>query len=429
MIFFYLLISVMPLSNHPLWTRFMGELTLVKYLGGACLLYALLYLVLRQKMPPFFATWQARLFVIFYLIVAVSYFTKSLPGDWQLSPFMTYTSFLVLFFITLTVVDSVNRIRWVMLTAVASVALASLYVLREWQKFHAVYRNFRPGWVVGDPNYFTVSALVALPLALYLILERRPPWERLFNLGCLMVTFLAVMVAASRGGFLGLVAAFLVVLWHSKQRVRNLVLALLLLAPLGILAPSSPIRRFLHPVQGDKEGEQKRVVVWTAGLRMIAEQPLTGVGLGNFKPVVGEYEDPDIEMEVETVAHNAYVEVAAELGLPALLVFLGILYLSYRSLGQARRLAAEHGPPLLQQAALGLQAGVAGCAVAIFFVSGQYQKLLWAAIFLSMCSPFLPKNIEKSRPAQEERGEPGLYAEGPPASPETRDSAGVLMRH
>lgn len=427
MIFFYLLISVMPLSHHPLWTRFMGELTVIKYLGGACVLYALVYLLIRQRIPPVFSTWQARLFLTFYLIVIVSYFTEPAAVGWQLSSFMTYTSFLLLFLIMVTVVDSVKRVRWVTLTAIGSVALASLYVLREWQKFHDVYRNFRPGWVVGDPNYFTVSSLVALPMALYLILVRRPLWERFFCLVCLVVTFLAVMVAASRGGFLGLMAAFAVVLWHSKQRVRNLVMASVLLIPISLLAPSSPVRRFLHPVRGDMEGEQKRLVVWKAGLRMIADAPLLGIGLGNFKPVVPEYEDPSADMEVETVAHNAYVEVAAELGLPALFLFVGILYFSYRSLGRTRRLAAEHGPPLLQQVALGLQAGVAGCAVAIFFVSGQYQKLLWATLILSMCSPFLPKNI--GQPAS--LGELHRLTVDDQASPEppaSNEHTGILVR-
>ena len=38
-------------------------------------------------------------------------------------------------------------------------------------------------------------------------------------------------------------------------------------------------------------------------------------------------------------------------------------------------------------AALALQAGLLGSAVAIFFVSGQYQKLLWLTVFLSVCMP------------------------------------------
>jgi hypothetical protein len=77
------------------------------------------------------------------------------------------------------------------------------------------------------------------------------------------------------------------------------------------------------------------------------------------------------------------------MGLPALLVFLGILFFSYLTLGRVRVRAIRARQPFVWQAALGLQAGLLGSAVAIFFVSGQYQKLLWLAIFLSMCIPAL----------------------------------------
>jgi len=90
---------------------------------------------------------------------------------------------------------------------------------------------------------------------------------------------------------------------------------------------------------------------------------------------------------VNRIAHNAYVEIGAELGLPGLFVFLGILFFSYRTLGRVRVRAFRAKQPFIWQTALGLQAGLVGAAVAIFFVSGQYQKLLWLAIFLSMCMP------------------------------------------
>ena len=38
MIFFYALVGVMPLTQHHFWARFVGELTIFKYIGGACVL-------------------------------------------------------------------------------------------------------------------------------------------------------------------------------------------------------------------------------------------------------------------------------------------------------------------------------------------------------------------------------------------------------
>lgn len=392
MIFFYLLISVMPLTHHPLWSQFVGDLTIIKYLGGACLVYAVVHLFIRQRLPSYFRSGQARLFALLYLMTVVSYFTLSAPTlSWFYSPLLSYTSFALLLFVTISIVDTMDRLRWVLLVMIASVAFASLYVLREWQKFHDVYKDFRPGWVVGDPNYFTVSALCVLPVAFYMMIGKRPLLERLFCFGCLTVTLLAVTLGASRGGFLGLVAAFACVIWHSRRRVRNSIAVAALLLPLVVFAPSSPLHRFLHPASGDTQAEEKRLVVWAAGLRMIGSHPFFGIGLGNFKSVVDQYEEPD--KDVTTVGHNTYIEMAAEMGLPGLLVFLGILGFSYRNLGRMRRWALENGPPLVHQAALGLQAALIGCSVAIFFLSGQYQKLFWLVIFLSMALSTLAGDV------------------------------------
>ncbi len=429
MIFFYLLVSVMPLTLHPLWGRVVGELTLFKYIGALCIVYAAFHLGARRTFPAYFSTWQARFFAIFYVMATVSYFSRGLALPAPFSPFVRYTCFLFLFFITPAVVDSVRRLHSVLLVAMGSVAFASLYVIREWQKGFAVYgSSFRPGWVVGDPNYFTVSALPCLTTAFYLMLERRPRVERLFCLGCLAVTLVGVTLGASRGGFLGLVAAFLFAVWRSRQRVRNLALASVLVLPLSLASPATPIQRFLHPNPGDKEAEETRITLWEAGLRMIQAHPLGGIGLGNFKFLVGQYETPEEQQRQQTFAHNAYVDIAAEMGVPALLVFLGILYFSYRTLETVRRQTLRSGPPLLHQAARGIQAGLVGTAVGIFFVSSQFEKLFWLMLFLSMCLPSLSSLARpEDRPSTQAAMSPGEgYARREPDYVQSRPQSEAL---
>src|SRR3984893_16121264 len=214
MIVYYFLVGIMPLSEHHIWGRFVGEFTVFKYVGAACVVYAFLHLAGRRTIPPYFCTWQARLFLIFCLLAEESFLVKGTPGAFEFSPLLSYGSFLLLFLITVTVVDSPNRLRWVMLVAIGSVAFASLYMVREWQNYHNLYADFRPGWVVGDPNYFTISALLTLPLAFHLMLGSRRPWERVFCAGCVLVTVLAVTRGDTRGSLLRLVAAFLFVICH-----------------------------------------------------------------------------------------------------------------------------------------------------------------------------------------------------------------------
>lgn len=90
----------------------------------------------------------------------------------------------------------------------------------------------------------------------------------------------------------------------------------------------------------DPSNLRSRVSVWRAGLRLIRDHPWTGVGLTNFLIVFPpRYQPFDLWWPSGLVAvflHNELLQVAAELGLPAVILVLWILALLgmilYRSL-------------------------------------------------------------------------------------------------
>ncbi len=382
-ILYYFLVSVMPLVKHPIWSRFVGDLTITKYVGAACVVYAIFHLATRASLPAAFRSPLAKLFGAFYLLALLSSLTKSLPSPWQLSPILSYTSFLLLFFVTGSVVDSISRLRWTLIVAIGSLGFASLYVLREWQKYHSIESDLRPGWVLGDANYYTLSAVLCIPVAFYLARQIRPQWEKFLLYGSVLITIAGVTLGASRGGFLALMASLAFAIWRSANRLRYVSFFALLIFPILFLAPVSPFQRLMHPNFSDQEAAQERIVAWKAGFRMIEAHPLTGVGLGNFKPLVMQYEEAG-DLHVNTLAHNTYIEIAAEMGIPGLLLFLGILFVSMRTLSDVYKHAPESAV-LLRDAALGLQCGLVGATVGIFFLSCETQRLLWLMLFLAPC--------------------------------------------
>ena len=408
MILFYFLILIMPLSQHHLWGHFAGDLTGVKYIGLTCLPYAIIHLGMRGSQPAFLATVQARCFLVLFFLASVSFMTASIRLPLPKSHWVTYLSMVILFFIVLVVVDSLERLRWVLLSASASLALASLYVLRDWQTYHAMYRDYRPGWVVGDPNYFTVNVLLFIPTTLLMAQQPRPRWQRWFCLGCFVITLLGVWVTASRGGFLGIVACALCLIWRSKQRVRNLAVIAAVVLLVTAVSPNSPIQRFRHPTAGDEQSADTHVALMHAGLRMMLAHPILGVGLDNFRMSVANFVGLDemLRMDrVNRVAHNSYVEIGAEMGIPALLCFLAIIFFSLKSLGQVALKAKRLGVPQLTHLAYGLQAGLLGSSVSIFFVSGEYEKMYWVSLFLTMCLPPLVDQMEKNQRKARRRSE------------------------
>jgi putative inorganic carbon (hco3(-)) transporter len=391
MILFYVLVFFMPRGEDSFWGQHVGGLTLVKCLGIVCTLYAAFYLTKRRHSPLYFHTSQAKWFLVFFFIASASYFLRGPGFSWQLNLFLTYTSFLMLFFVTITVVDTSDRFRWMLMVGSGGIAFAALGMLRQW-RWYGYNSLFRPNIGVGNPNDFAAMANLFVPIALCWILGKRSGRERLFFCCCLALTLGGITVSASRGGFLGLVVAVLYLILHSRKRARNLALAGTLLIPMA-LSPISPIHRLLHPNNGDQESTEDRQAVWKAGLRMIQTHPLLGVGVGNFRPLSSVYGGPDLAGR--ELAHNTYIEICAEMGFPGLLAFLAVLYFSFQTLERIRRQTLRSGSALFHQEALGMQAGLLGCSIAIFFSSLEYIKPFWFVIFLAMCMPKLVAYSER----------------------------------
>lgn len=416
MILFYLLILIMPLENHPIWEHHFGPLTVIKYIGLGCCVAAAFYLPARKGgVPQFLGTWQARLFVVLLLIATVSYATKGYNDRSGFeNPLTMYVSFLLLYFITITLVDSPRRLRNVLLAAIGSVGFASLYVIREWQR-SGFASDFRPGWVVGDANYFTVSVAACIPIAIYLFLVSRKRGERFFCLACVVLSLFASWLGASRGGFIALAISSVWLFWHTRHRWKLIAILALLAVPMLVISSNSPVRRLFEPTKYDRASSENHWLVLKAGIRMTMANPLFGVGLGQFRRQVLNYADPQLRHAF--IAHDAYIEVSSEMGIPALLIYIAMLGFCFVSLSRSHRIAALRGIRSLEEAALGVEAGLIGSSTTVLFVSGQNTKLYWLMIFLSMTLPPLisaaTRQMQRESASSASNGRPILEVPAP----------------
>ena len=394
MLFFYLLIAVLPLEEHWFWRQeLFGSFTIVKALGVVCFLAALGRIFLSHADPKLFRGSVGRWYLGLLIFQCGSYFIHITGTGVDMSVYWHVASIVMLLIVTVTFVDSPGRLFRTLLVAVCGVAFASLYTIRGQQGGGGA--DVRPSGIFADANYYALVVGLWIPLAYLWAFSRRAIWVRVLCFGCFASTLLGSLFAASRGGALGLAAALLFLIWHSQRRFRNLVILGALVPILLLYTPSSLLRRFLSPGYGDAMAEKARIVVWKAALRMVRAHPLTGVGLGNFKSLVLQYEDP--ETRVQTVAHNSYLETAAELGVPGLIVHLGVLIAAFVTLGRVRRRANALGMAHFYSLALGLQAGLVSYFVSSFFVTTWWQNIVWLLIFLSICADNLSLQAALSR--------------------------------
>jgi O-antigen ligase len=389
MILFYILVFISPMANHPFFEAPFAGLTVVKWLGIICCGYASLRLSSRGTSPAFFKSWEIRFFLALLVVATVSYVTMGRTGSLTFNPIWMYFNYLPLFFTTMCVVDTHERLQNTLLAAIAGEVLASLYVIREFQA--SAGTNLRPGYIAGDANYFATCLLLVLPMTAFFVKMKGSRWQRYLCAASLLTMLVAFTLASSRGGLVGLCVVILYVMVYSRP-LRSAAIAIgILLLPMLLFSPASPLLRMLHPSYGDYVGAQVRREFWSAGLDMISNHPLTGIGLGNFTA----QSLSAVAEGFKGIACNTFLEVAAELGIPGFLAYCAVLGAALFSAGKLRREGKNTNDSRLQYIGQAMQAGLLGFAVAAVFVSAEYQKPFWIMTSLTATVPRLLRDARQ----------------------------------
>ncbi len=381
MFFVYFLIFSMPFFRHPVINAGSGMLTVPKAAGILGLFFVLIHIG-QHGFPNYFGTRPSKLFLAIFVWAMLSFARQGRPprvdvGD----PSLLYISLFVFFVLVVTLIDSPRKIQWAFLIALASIAIASFYILREYQVYHFSYANFRPeAKILGDANYFSMAAMLALPIGFYWYLAETRRNYRILLMALLLPNAAGIAVSGSRGGLLALTAFMAFAAWRSRKMAQLLLLVALLVPPM-LAIPRNPITRMMHPDTADKQAALVRLETWKAGLRMSFQHPITGIGLGQFKPKLADYTG---KPNLAKLAHNTYLEIAAELGIPCLLLYLWLLWETYRDFERIRRVAFRLGDRLSFNFANGLQGGLLGYLVSSFFLSAEYVKFFWFYVFMSI---------------------------------------------
>ncbi|MCK4348221.1 MAG: O-antigen ligase family protein [Thermoplasmatales archaeon] len=84
------------------------------------------------------------------------------------------------------------------------------------------------------------------------------------------------------------------------------------------------------------KGLSSRFLLWHRAVGIIEEFPITGAGIGTFYRISPLYQDQEVKewrkwADWHENTHNYYLQFGAELGIPALLIFLGVIFYTYRA--------------------------------------------------------------------------------------------------
>jgi O-antigen ligase len=235
-------------------------------------------------------------------------------------------------------------------------------------------------------HYMTYSCVIMLTLcaavARLLFYPERWVWPAIAVPA--MLVALAVTFARNAWiGTLGAISALLIVRrWRLLLLVPVAIVAFVAIAPAGIRDRAYSIFDRNDPTTRD------RLAMMTVGRRMIADHPLLGVGPDTIKDLYVQYRPPDAVNPTNPHLHNVPLNIAAERGLPALLVWCW--FITVAALGLIRQVRQGPHRPL---AGAGLAAVVAMLCAGLFeynFGDSEFLMLFLGLITLPFAAQATP---------------------------------------
>ena len=282
---------------------------------------------------------------------------------------------------------------------------------------------------LADPNDLALILLFPLAFAIAMVLIKGPSLDRLLGFiggGMIMA---AIVFTQSRGGLLGVIAVFGFI-GLNRIKSRALVISLCAAAALGLAAMMGLSGRVSGgaaelSASGIDESARGRLVAWHAAINMMLANPLTGVGIDGFVDAFFRH-TPEI-LEKDKAVHSTWFQVMAEMGLPGIVVFVGLFLATFRSAYTSFREinAMPRRDPVLETTAMALVSGLAGFAIAGTFLT---QPLNWPLYILIALTLALRTALDRTTTADDVQMEGPTGRSGDRLGP-TSSRQGPLHRH
>lgn len=293
-----------------------------------------------------------------------------LSASWSYWPKYTFDTFadglkyLAVFFLVANVVDT--EVRLAKIVRVLAVASCIPAIGAIWSHAHGEHlvEGDRAGWIgiFANPNDLAYHLVIGVAMVLAASSSATSRLHKVAWWTLLAPILYGILLTQSRGGMF---AACVVVLFWALRAVKRAPLILgaaCVVAAVVFISPNNPWSRRTQEATayGEDISARGRIDAWRTGLNIAKERPMTGVGAGAFMIAWPEFAPGDAG-EVRT-QHNTFVQLLSELGIPALLLFIGAILGAVLGMRRAARINSP-----LQPFVRGVEGGLAGFVVCSIF--------------------------------------------------------------
>lgn len=260
------------------------------------------------------------------------------------------------------------------------------------------------GGIYSNPNDLAFAVVLTLPLCVAFLLTAKGMVRRLAWVVSMLIMGLALVMTASRAGFITLVISGTVSLWHFGVRGRrfSLIIGTLLTGILLLAVAGGPLIRRMEALTGAGDSREERMAygsyeerryLMLRALEGIKEYPIFGVGARNFPEYSLVWRDE----------HMAYLQIGVEGGIPCLIFYLLFFRRGFKNLKQLRRIRDLDTHTTLFIG--GLHASLVGFVVGAIFAPEAYQFFPYfgVAYTSALVAMIKERNTESETPGKPSR--------------------------
>ena len=317
------------------WVPFLGIVHMAKITGVLTMIAAFL----SAGRTPRRIKDLPREAVYLLLLIAILFVSAVLSPVWRGGAFdntVDFSKVSIAWCLTFLLVTTLARFRRIVFIQIASVTVISLVALLKG------YSSPRLGSVIGgiysNPNDLAFTMVLSLPFCVAFLLSAKNKTRKIFWLLSILIMMVALFKTGSRAGFIVLVIAGAVGLWHfgvKGKRVRLIVATVVVGVLMFAVFGDTLVQRFSaisdtsnsEAAEMARESYEQRRIAMDKAFDATLKYPILGLGAGNFEPYSGMWRE----------VHMSYLQIACEGGIPSLILYLLIFQRGFVNLRRLRR--------------------------------------------------------------------------------------------
>lgn len=330
-------------------------------------------------------------YAIILLLSCLTAFDPTTAGQWGIE----YAKIILMAFLASIVIDHLWQLRLIgalILGVLGYIAweINSLYFFdHRLQIFHYGYGGL-------DNNGAGLMLAMGIPFAYAYGCAAPKHWHKAVSWGLGLLMVHAVLMSYSRGAMLASIIGMGWVLMHHRPRWQAGVIVLAIALVVPTLAGREIRDRFFSTSNYESDGSaNSRLDSWAAAWTMAWDRPFLGQGIRNSNQFSHNY---GADIAGRTI-HSQYLQIAADSGIPAMAIYIGLIVVSFLWLGRARHMCLHPrdddspldrpDPELIQAGAVALacQAALIIFAFGGVFLSLEVFELPWLLMVLAGVFP------------------------------------------